>query len=156
MKIGIIVYSSTGNTYGIASRLYEKLKKEKCDISIERVEAKVDTKSPQKAIEFTKSPSVEPYDIIVFGSHVEAFSLCAVTKKYLEDISTLKGKKVICLVTEGLPYPWMGGNHAIRQMEKLCTGKGATILGTGIINWPKKNRDEKIEELTATFMGLIK
>jgi hypothetical protein len=50
----------------------------------------------------------------------------------------------------------MGGNHAIRQMERLCTSKGATILGTGIINWPKKNREEKIEELITTFTGLVK
>ena len=27
MKIGIIVYSETGNTYSVESKLYEKLKK---------------------------------------------------------------------------------------------------------------------------------
>ncbi len=46
-------------------------------------------------------------------------------------------------MTEFFPFPWMGGNHAIRQMKKICQSKGASILATGIVNWGVKSRRTK-------------
>jgi len=54
----------------------------------------------------------------------------------------LQGKKVACLVTQFFPYPWMGGNHAIRQMRRLCESKGATVCGSGVVNWMRPRRDK--------------
>ena len=83
-----------------------------------------------------------PYDAVVFGSAVEAFSLSPVLKSYLKRIGPLQGKKVACLVTQQFPYPWMGGNRAIRQMRRLCKVKGGAIVGTAVVNWAKSRREK--------------
>lgn len=146
MKIGIIVYSQTGNTYSVAKRLKEKLISEGKTVEIEKVEAKRE-KNNNLNVTLTKEPETNKYDTVILCSYVEAFSLCTVMKKYLNNVATLKEKKVMCFVTEGFPYPWMGGNHAIRQMKKIIKEKNATTSVTGVINWRNKSKEEMIEEL---------
>jgi flavodoxin len=58
MKIGMIIFSQTGNTYSVASRLYEKLLKLKKDVSIERIEVIRNSKQPNQPIEFTKTQTL--------------------------------------------------------------------------------------------------
>jgi flavodoxin len=153
LKIGIIVYSQTGNTYLVASKIYESLKKKGYKVDIEKIEALRNQKN--NTFEFKKVPDVKSYDVIIFGSPVEAFSLCPVMKKYLENIKSLKNKKVLCFVTEAFPYPWMGGNRAIKQMKALCNQKGATIYDTGVANWKNKKREELINNIVVTFTNTI-
>lgn len=91
----------------------------------------------------------------MFGSAVEAFSLSLVLTTYLKQIESLQGKKVACLVTQFFPYPWMGGNRAIRQMRKLCEAKGATVCGLGIVNWMRSRREKTtakaVDQLSKLF-----
>jgi hypothetical protein len=49
----------------------------------------------------------------------------------------------------------MGGNRAIRQMEGLVTEKGGSVLGSGIVNWPRKSRERQIQEVTDNLCGLF-
>lgn len=151
MKIGIIVYSETGNTYSVASKLYEKLKKDGHNVKIERVEAKRDTKKTPNIFEITNSPKVDKYDTIIFASYTEAFMLCAVMKSYLESISSLQNKDVLCFATHHFPYPWLGGNNTVRKIKAICQSKGATIKKSGVISWSSKKRETKIEELINDF-----
>lgn len=156
MKIGIIVYSQTGNTYSVAKKLYDKLLAEKHLVSIEKVEASRSTKQGEQIFELKKKPDVKEFDFIIFASFVEAFSLCPVMKKYLNDIKNLNEKKVVCLVTQFFPYAWMGGNNAIKQMAKICEEKGAIISQTSIINWKNKKREEIINNFVNSsndFLG---
>ena len=60
-----------------------------------------------------------------------------------------------CLVTQAFPYPWMGGNRAIRQMRKLCQSKGATICGSGVVNWVKFRRDKTTARAVDRLSGLF-
>ena len=66
-----------------------------------------------------------------------------------------EGKSVACLTTQHFPYAWMGGNRAIRQMKGLVTAAGATVRGSGMINWSRKTRDEQIQEVTDGLCGLF-
>jgi hypothetical protein len=49
----------------------------------------------------------------------------------------------------------MGGNHAIHQMQKLCQSKGATVCGSGVVNWIKPRRErttvEAVDRLSRLF-----
>jgi hypothetical protein len=72
---------------------------------------------------------------------------------YLERIASLQDKRVACLVTEAFPYPWMGGNRAIRQMTRICESKGATVCGTGIVNWMNARREQQIVQVTDRLSG---
>ncbi len=151
MKIGIIVYSQTGNTHSIALKIQEALIRKGHNVDIEKIEAIRDPKQPAKDIKITKIPSVEKYDGIIFASFVEAFCLCPVMDVYLKQIKSIKNKKVAFFVTQFFPYPWMGGNHAIKQMEKTCKLEDNDMHITGVINWKNKKREEKIKELVEQF-----
>lgn len=151
MKVGIIVYSQTGHTYSVASKLYEKIKKDGHDVKLEKIEAERDMKKKPEVFEITNSPKVDGYDVIIFASYVEAFMLCPVMRRYLETIPLLKNKEVLCLVTQHFPYAWLGGNSAIRKMKSLCQSKEATIQTTGVINWTNKKRESMIESVINDF-----
>lgn len=154
MNIGIIVYSQTGNTYSVALRLREKLVAAGHAVALERIEVMGEA-APGKPVQFKTLPEVGPYDALVFGAPVHAFSLCLPMLGYLKQVTSLQGKKVACLVTQGFPWAWMGGNRAIRQMEGLCQAKGAMVCGAGVVNWMNKNRERQIGEVVDRLSGLF-
>ena len=142
MKVGIIVYSQTGHTLEVAEKLKQRLIGEGHLVNIEQVTV-VGGRTPQtKEFELETLPEAGLYDAIVFGSAVEAFSLSPVLLRYLNQIDSLQGKPVACLVTQQFPFPWMGGNRAVRQMEKICQSKGASICATGVVKWAKSRREK--------------
>ena len=155
MKIGIIVYSQTGNTLSVATKLKENLSAAGHSATLDEVRVAGERKPGVRKFRLEKLPYVEPYDVLVFGAAVEAFSLSAVMRSYLERIASLKDKKVACLVTQALPYPWLGGNHAVRQMRRLCESKGATVCGSGIVNWMRSRRDERIAAVVDRLSKLL-
>lgn len=155
MKIGIILYSKTGNTYSVAQKLQEKLIAEGHSVDLEKLKVESEVKPGEKNIKFENLPDIGQYDALVFGSPVQAFSLSAVMSSYLSQVASLQDKKVALLVTQQFPYPWMGGNRTINQMKKICESKGATVFGSGIINWSKSNREQKIVEVVDRLSGLF-
>jgi|AntAceMinimDraft_16_1070373.scaffolds.fasta_scaffold02672_2 flavorubredoxin len=156
MKIGIIVYSQSGNTLSVAEKLRDKLATAGHSPEIEQVTVIGGRKSGDRTFQLETRPDVAQYDALVFGSAVEAFSLSPVLATYLRGIGSLDGKSVACLVTQLFPYPWMGGNRAIRQMRRLCESKGATVRGSGIVNRSKfrcaNTTEQAIKRVTQALM----
>jgi len=146
MDIGMIVYSQTGNTYSVATKLQEKLSAAGHSVTLERIEV-IGEVSPGQPVQFKTLPDAGKYDTLVFGSPVQAFSLCQAMVEYLKQVESLEGKKVACLITQAFPFPWLGGNRAVRQMTRACESKGATVCGSGIVNWMKKRREQQIVEV---------
>jgi len=146
MKIGIIIYSQTENTYSVALKLQDKFQSDGYDVEIQRVIPVGEVPPRAKDVEFQNAPEVAEYDAIIFGAPVHAFNLAPAMTAYLEQIPSLQDKKIACFVTKGLPFNWTGGNKAISKMKEICQSKGGTVLGTDIIIW-RGNTDEKIEEL---------
>jgi len=140
MSIGIVVYSWAGHTLSVAEKLQEGLVAGGHTVKLEQVTVVGGRKQGAREFGLETLPDVAPYDAVVFGSAVEAFSLSPVLTAYLKQIGSLQGKKVACLVTQQFPYPWMGGNRAIRQMKKLLKAKGGTIAGSAVVNWAKSRR----------------
>lgn len=149
MNIGIVVYSQTGHTLEVCEKLKERLIGEGHSVNLEQITV-VGGRTPQsKTFELESKPDISSYDGIVFASYVEAFSLCQVMDRYMKQIGALKDKQIACLVTQQFPFPWMGGNRAIRQMTKICRSKGASICATGVVNWAKARRDKTMAEAVA-------
>lgn len=142
MNIGIVVYSWSGNTLSVAEKLKERLAAAGHTVNLEQVTVVGERKQGAREFQLEARPDAAPYDAVVFGSAVEAFSLSPVLSAYLKQIGSLAGKKVACLVTQQFPYPWMGGNRAIGQMRKLCKEKDATIVGSAVVNWAKSRREK--------------
>jgi len=155
MNIGIVVYSWSGNTLSVAKKLEERLATVGHSVRLEQVTVVGKRKQGDKEFQLETVPEVAPYDALVFGSAVEAFSLSPVLREYLKGIGSLERKKVACLVTQFFPYPWMGGNRAIRQMRKLCGSKGASVVGSGVVNWAKCRRDKTTARAVDWLSGLF-
>ena len=154
MKIGIIVYSQTENTYSVAQKLQENLIAAGHEVNVERVITVSEAPPGAKNIEFEARPDVNIYDALIFGAPVHAFSLAPAMRAYMGQISSLQDKKVVLFVTKGLRFDWTGGTRAIGQMKKICQVKGGIVYGTGIVVW-NKQRDKKIAEVVEKFSTLF-
>ena len=155
MKIGIILYSQTGNTYSVSLKLKEKLVTAGHSVNIERLKVVGEVQPGTKDIKFEKLPDTGLYDALVFGSPVQAFSLSSVMASYLTQIPSLQGKKVAFLVTQFFPFPWMGGNRTVGQMKKICEPKGAAVCGEAVVNWSKRSREKRITEVVEKLSKLF-
>lgn len=154
MNIGMIVYSQTGHTLSVAETLRDKLIASGHGITLEQIEVEGDV-APGQEVHFKTLPDPAPYDTLILAAPTQAFSLVEVMKQYLAQVDSLSGKSIACLTTEFFPFPWMGGNRAIRQMTDLATAKGAAVRGGGVINWSRMGRERQIVEVTDSLCGLF-
>lgn len=144
MNIGIVVYSQTGNTRSVAARLQEALSAAGHRVVLEEVKLVGDRVQGTRIFQLAPMPTLTGYDALVFGAPVEAFSLSPVMAAALAAVPTLEKKNVACLVTQAFPYSWLGGNRAARQMRRLCEAKGATVLGSDVVNWMGAGLEDRI------------
>ena len=154
MKIGIVVYSQTGNTYEVSQKLKESLPKAGNSVSIERFNVANEKERDINKIEVINSPDVSKYDALIFGSPVHAFSLSPAMTAFMSQIPSLEGKKVSCFVTKGLPLKGTGGNQAISKMKGICESKGGDFCGSEIVIW-NKDREKQIAKLSEEMCGLF-
>lgn len=144
MKIGIIVYSKTGNTLAVANRLYEQYLKLGHTVNLERVIVANDAESTVAKMKLTNAPKIDQFDLLVFCAPVNGFRLSLVMQAYLNQLPSLKGKVVMGFVTQYFPYSFLGGKQAIKGMTKLCLAKGVEISKTSIINWKNPLKKEQL------------
>lgn len=155
MKVGIVAYSQTGNTLSVAAKLKEKLAADGHSVTLEEVRLTAERKQGSREFQLGALPDLKPYDILVFGAAVEAFSLSPVMTKCLGEIGSLEKKSVVCLVTQAFPFAWLGGNRAVGQMRKLCEAKGAAVRGAAVVNWMGKGLDRRIADGVEKLSKLV-
>ena len=143
MKIGILVYSQTGNTLSVVEKIEQQLKAKGHEVQVEKLKVSGTGGDPSK-MQLEAIPQVEGYDGLVVASPVQAFSLAQPMVKCLSGCGNLTGKRVALVTTQQLSKPWLGGNHAIRQMKTACEAKGGIVSASAIVNWSSKKRDEMI------------
>lgn len=141
-----MVHSDTGNTRAVAQKLQEALQQAGHSATVEQISAVGGEKDPKK-MQLEQLPAIDDYDALAIGAPVQAFNLSQVMKLCLSQLPSLQGKKVVCFVTQFFPFPWMGGNNAIGQMKHLCSPKKGRVLATGIINWSRRDREQRIAQV---------
>lgn len=147
MKIGIIVYSHTGNTLSVAQKLEQALINAGHTVNIERVEPVNDDMKSSAPIELKSAPDINLYDVIIFASPVQAFTLARVMNLYMSGLPSLTGKKTYCFVTQHLKKTWLGGKKAVKRITEACNAKGADVISSGIISWSSSTREQQIDDL---------
>jgi flavodoxin len=146
MNIGIIVYSHTGHTLSVATKLKERLSANGRTVNLEQVEIYGPDGPGVMDVRLKTKPSIDTYDALVFGSPVRGGVMSPAMTSYLEQIASLQGKKVVCLVTHFFPPGW-GANQTINQMKAICESKGATVCGWGDVGWPRLGLKRRIAEV---------
>jgi flavodoxin len=155
MKIGIMVFSYTGNTAKAAQEMKKNLAEKGHSVKIERIETDGDAQKMKKDIKFKNKPKIDPYDIIILGAPVWGFNLPPVMKEYLEDLPSMRGKRSYVYVTKQFSPHWTGGNQSVKKMRKMVESKGGEVLGSGVIAWKKSGPTDDLHEVVNDCSKLI-
>lgn len=154
MKIGIIIYSHSGNTLSVANKLCEKLNLKGFDCYLDEIKAEDEDPNIKNPILIT-NPSVAYYDVLIFATPVRAFMISPIMQAYLKRIESLSQKPVFLFVTHHFPYAWMGGRTTIAAMSKLIKDKQGSILDSFVIDWSNKKRKQQIDQLLSRISQRI-
>lgn len=146
MKIGIIIYSKTGNTRSVAQSLLETLINQGHDASLLEIKAASDDPEQVK-VDLIERPNTSDFDRLIFASPVHGFMPSQVMKTYLLELDDLMQKKVTLFVTHQFPYAWMGGSGTLNQMKKYVVKKNGNVQKMFSINWSSKKRAQNIQDL---------
>ncbi len=155
MKVGLVIYSQTGNTRTVAEKLKERLTQNGHVAVLDEITISGKQPAQPGKFELSHVPAVDSYDALIFGAPVQAFSLNPVMKLYLEKLQDMKGRKVAVFVTKQLPLLRIGGTGAIAAMKKECQAKGAQVIGSEIVVWSKSKRERSIRECVDNLSALF-
>ena len=147
MKSLITYYSYSGNTDKIA-RMFGKILQAKGEVHLQRLKPVAEIKGfigqcaaarkGDKAIlkEGVKF-DVTSYDLVLIGSPVWAFAPTPAVNTFLANLTGLKGKKVVVLLTSG---SGLGVKACFKNIRKVLEAKGASKIDE--INIPdRQNKD---------------
>ncbi|MDD2534083.1 MAG: hypothetical protein PHC86_05235 [Eubacteriales bacterium] len=151
MKIGIIVYSYTGNTFSVSEKIRTKLEQKGHTVEVKRITAKNDNPNTQQMIQLLDNPSLDGYDRVVLGTPVNGFAPAGVMQEFLKNRTDLAHQTVDLFVTHFFPFRFLGGNQSVERMRRDCQASGATIGRSGVINWSSANRERAINALAEQF-----
>jgi flavodoxin len=154
VHIGIIIYSRTGNTLSVASKLRERLAAARHTVTVERLETVGPDTLDGESAALKAVPPVEPYDALVLATPVRGGRPAPPLRSYLERAPSLAGKRVALLVTGFFPAAW-GREQTLAELEASCASKGATVCGVGSVGWFSLRRRcqiaAAIDELSGQF-----
>lgn len=156
MKIGIFIHSQTGNTLAVAKLLQNRLEQEGHSVVMEQLQVEGKIHPKMKLVVFAAIPSPDPYDAIILGSPVEAFSLSPVMVQFMKQMARLNGKPVALMLTHFFPFHKLGGTQALKVMTELAATKGAHVIGSEIIDWSHRGREKMISESIGRLSALFK
>lgn len=154
MNIGIIVYSRTGHTLTVARQLQERLTADGHRVTLEELETIEPLDLSATTADLKTIPPLDGYEALVLGSPVNGSRMSAPMKSYLDQIPSLRGKRVALLLTHFFPRGW-GANQTFEQMTEACESKGATICGRGNVRWTSLRRGRQIAQAVESVASCL-
>jgi len=141
MKIVIVVYSETRNTYSVVEKIQARFHEDGHNVNI--IELLVhDVKNNKK---LSSIPEIPTCDLLVFASPVQAFSVAVPMQEYMKNMNIPLNQKVNLLITQHFKKRWLGGNRALKQMRKYLSRFQANIEKEVDIHWSRNDRKTQIE-----------
>jgi len=156
MKVGIIVYSKTGNTLQVAERIRAALVEAGLQAEVLRFSAETENARSNTPVRLTAQPDPNGYDAVIFGAPVQAFSLDPAMSMYLKQIGALKVVSTLCFVTQHFKKAWMGGNRAMKQLLMQLQEKGVAATTMGVVNWSGDQREAQIDRIATQCVKALK
>jgi NAD(P)H dehydrogenase (quinone) len=151
MKIGMFIHSQSGNTAKLGLAVTHSLREKGHEVSIELLRPLGKVHPRVRHVEFRNLPEPDEFDLVIFGGPIWAFGPSPVIVSLLKQLTTLKGKKALCFTTSGFPTAISGARGAIRRINELLDGLGATVLDGVPLFWGfycgKKKLDATVEKI---------
>ena len=147
MKTLITYYSYSGNTDKIA-KIFGKILEVKGEVHLQRLKPTNEIKSfigqcraarngEKTILEQGVKFDAASYDLVLIGSPVWAFAPTPAINTFLENLSGLKGKRAVVLLTSG---SGLGVKSCFKHIRKVLEARGASKIDE--INIPdRKNKD---------------
>lgn len=154
MDIGIIVYSKSGHTFAVATRLKDRLSAMGHTVALERIVAAGPTRPGAASVVLKTAPDVGRYDALVFGCPVNGGLPAPPMRSYLEQLPSLRAKKVACLVTGFFKAAW-GRDQTSAAVREICESKGADICGSASVGWFNVRRKRDIAQAVDALAGCL-
>ena len=142
MKKAVVFYSLTGNTK-IVANLIE---------GYDQLEITTNNDYPQsKDNKLVNIPDISDYDEIVFACPTHGARMAKPMVNYMNQLGSLKGKKIFVFITHFFPYKWLGGTQTLKQFRKMVEAKDGQVAGMVSINWKSKLREKLILDMLDQF-----
>ena len=154
MVIGIIVYSHTGHTLSVAKRLKDRLTTDGHQVSLVKLQTAEPLSLGATTTELKAVPQVDQYDAVMLGTPVRGGTPSPPMRIFLESISSLADKRVVCFVTGIFPAAW-GRDQTLAELKAMCETKGAIVMGTGSVRWWGLGRKRKIQAVVDSVCALF-
>lgn len=155
MKVGMVVYSLTCHTLEAAESVKQALAAAGHEVTLLRLEmVGPATASAEKGAALKSRPAVEPYDALVFACPVRGGLPPPPMATYLQQIPSLQGKKVACLVTHFFPMAW-GAKQTLAAMKEACAAGGATLCGTASVRWFGPGRQTRLAQAVTEIVRCL-
>jgi NAD(P)H dehydrogenase (quinone) len=136
MHIGIFVHSQSGHTSTMGMAVTSRLREKGHEVDIELIKPAGRVHPRMKHVEFRDDvPDMSPYDAVLFGGPVWAFTASPVVGSFIKEIPTLKGKKVLCFSTSGFPTAISGAKGGLKKLGLLLEEAGAAVLEGEPLFW---------------------
>ncbi len=156
MDIGIIVYSRTGHTLSAARKLKEKLSADGHRVTLEQIETAGPVNRSATSARLKTKPAINAYQGLVLGCPVQGGAPAGPMLSYLEQMPSLEGKRVACLVTGFFPVADWGRDQTLARMEQICESKGGEVCGKGSVGWFSLTRRRQISGVADSLSALFK
>jgi len=154
MKIGIVVYSYTGQTLAAAEMLQQKLSTAGHETALKKLETTSTVKPGTAEVTLQSPPALDDFEAVVLAAPVWGGTPALPMAVYLEQLPALAGKPFAYLATGFFP-PTIGCNQTIASMKAVCEAKGAVSLGAGSISRLVFGRKQKAEKALTDLAGLF-
>lgn len=154
MKIGIIVYSYTGQTLAAAETLQQKLSAAGHEVALKKLETTSAVKPGAADVTLKSPPALDDFEAVVIAAPAWGGIPAAPMTVYLEQLPSLAGKQFAYLAT-GLFPPSMGCKQTIAKMQAACETKGAVSVGSSSVSRLVFGRKQKAGKALTYLAGMF-
>jgi menaquinone-dependent protoporphyrinogen IX oxidase len=150
MKIAVLFHSETGRTQRFAEGLADALMHKGHMVNSIKLQttAPVQQAPVGKAqqIDFQNLPKLDEFELILWGGPVWALGPSPMIVEAIRQQSSLAGKTAIAFATMGFPFKFMGGNRALKYMNRELATKGAKVLPGKVCSHVLKHLEQEIDK----------
>jgi flavorubredoxin len=158
MNIGIFIHSQSGHCSAMGMAITHLLREKGNDVDIQLIQPVGKVRPRMKNVTLrTDMPDITPYDALILGGPIWAFTASPVVLAFIKEIPSLKGKKTICFTTSGFPTSISGAKGGLKKLSAELEELGATALEGEAFFWGlwcnKKKMLQAAERICGRVMG---
>jgi flavorubredoxin len=128
MHIGIVVHSQTRTIAELSRAAAEALRSHDHEVDIELLLTKGFGKPGSRDVSLHRVPDPSPYDLLIVAGPAVMRKASPVVLTWLDELDTLKGKRIVSLVSHALPPALTDKGRALTRIRSKLEALGGEIV----------------------------